>query len=212
MIVARAECRGSAFGYLLNPFRLSFFSGLALELSYDELRRIYRLEKNTSKLVEVDDDFFEKLNAFMKVEKEEYLKSLRDLSSSKARNFSNLKKMVQEIFALREKKLLNRALVSSRTGDLSMRKVSAEEKQAFRELLKIIALHRKSLPEIFDGDTLKISDIAADSDSLFRIMKDVPAFVGTDMKEYGPFSKGEVIPLPQKIAELLLSRKLAAEK
>jgi len=212
VIVARAECRGSAFGYLLNPFRLSFFSGLALELSYDELRRIYRLEKNTSKLVEVDDDFFEKLNAFMKVEKEEYLKSLRDLSSSKARNFSNLKKMVQEIFALREKKLLNRALVSSRTGDLSMRKVSAEEKQAFRELLKIIALHRKSLPEIFDGDTLKISDIAADSDSLFRIMKDVPAFVGTDMKEYGPFSKGEVIPLPQKIAELLLSRKLAAEK
>ena len=44
-----------------------------MNVSYDELRRIYRLEKNTSKLVEVDDDFFEKLNAFMKSEKEEYL-------------------------------------------------------------------------------------------------------------------------------------------
>ena len=185
---------------------------MALNVSYDELRRIYRLEKNTSKLVEVDDDFFEKLNAFMKSEKEEYLKSLRDISTSKARNFSNLKKMVQEIFALREKKLLNRALVASRTGDVALQKVSSEEKVTFIELLKLMALHRKSLAELFDGEPQSFSIAEASSGELFSVLRDVPAFVGTDMKEYGPFSRGEVVPLPQKIAELLLSRKLVVEK
>ena len=32
-----------------------------MRLDYDELRRIHRLEKNTSKLVEVEDDFISSL-------------------------------------------------------------------------------------------------------------------------------------------------------
>ena len=41
-----------------------------MELSYDEIRRIHRLEKNTSRLVEVEPDFYNQLRAFVKQEKE----------------------------------------------------------------------------------------------------------------------------------------------
>jgi len=40
----------------------------------------------------------------------------------------------------------------------------------------------------------------------------VPAFVGADMKEYGPFRKGQLIELPAETAEILLARKLAVRQ
>ena len=65
-----------------------------MKLDYDELRKIYRLEKNNSKLAEVDEDFLDLLNDFFKAQKKDYLKSLNDLSSSRAKTFSNLKKII----------------------------------------------------------------------------------------------------------------------
>ena len=65
------------------------------ELSYDEIRRIYRLEKNTSKLVELPEDFYNLLNDFVKEQKENYIQNLKDFSIEEARNFANLKKMVE---------------------------------------------------------------------------------------------------------------------
>jgi hypothetical protein len=43
------------------------------------------------------------------------------------------------------------------------------------------------------------------------ILKNVPTFVGTDMKEYGPFSEGDEVELPEKVAKLFVTRKLAKE-
>ena len=74
------------------------------------------MEKNSAQLVEVEDDFFSSLEEFLLSEKESYLKSLKDPSSSKARDFSNLHKLVVELFEIREKKLLNKALVALHTG------------------------------------------------------------------------------------------------
>jgi DNA replication initiation complex subunit (GINS family) len=62
-----------------------------MRLDYDELRRIHRLEKNTSKLVEVDEDFISSLENFVEDEKKKYLDSLKNFSSSQAREFTNLK-------------------------------------------------------------------------------------------------------------------------
>ena len=40
-----------------------------------------------------------------------------------------------------------------------------------------------------------------------KVLSDIPEFVGTDMKEYGPFKKGEVVTLPLKISKLLSDKK-----
>lgn len=179
------------------------------ELSYDELRRIYRLEKNTSRLVEVDESFFSDLKDFIKEQKAVYLKSLKNLSMSKAKDFSNLKRMVEEIFLIREKKLLNKALVSSRTGEIMDEKISSVEKKAFSEMLNVLQKHKRVLNEVFGIDELDFEKSAIDLNNIsVRIIKDIPAFVGTDMKEYGPFSIGQNLSLPPKIANLLVSRKL----
>ncbi len=42
-----------------------------------------------------------------------------------------------------------------------------------------------------------------------RILKSIPAFIGTDYNTYGPYEEGAVVDLPPGVAEILLVRNLA---
>jgi len=181
-----------------------------MNISYDEIRRIHRLEKASNKLVEVEEDFLDVLNDFMLEEKKRYLEGLRELSSSKARDFTNLKKMVEEIFLIREKKLLNKALLCSRTGEMSEDKIALHEKRTLEGLLEVLAGYKSYLNGIFEeprsGREKTQETIAV------TLIKDVPSFVGADMKEYGPFEKNMTVKLPFRVAGLLISRNLAEQE
>ena len=181
-----------------------------MNISYDEIRSIYRLERNTNKLVEVEDDFFDSLNSFVAEEKKHYLAGLRDLSASKARDFINLKKMVEEIFLIREKKLLNKALICSRTGEIEKDKLALQERKTLDELLKVLEVHHSFLGAVFGEE----KPLARKNAELVPVMilKTLPSFVGSDMKEYGPFEDGMTVELPFKVAGLLVSRGLARQE
>ena len=179
-----------------------------MQIDYDEIRRIYRLEKSTSRLVDVEEDFYDSLNDFVADQKQEYLKSLKDFSITKARDFTNLKKMVEEIFSLREKKILNKALAASRTGETTKQNMCIQEKKTFAEILKVLQKHQVLLNEIFEVNNKKTKKKSAPSKVSVIVVKDVPSFVGSDMKEYGPFKQGQKVSIPVKVVTLLKSRKL----
>src|SRR3989338_8864650 len=182
-----------------------------MELSFDEVRRIHRLEKNTTKLVEVDLEFYSDLHEFLSKEKQDYLESLKDFSSIKARDFTNLKKKAEEFFALRTRKILGAALVASRTAEPDDSRMSSQEKKLYKEMLSLLGKHNKLLDGVFSDKDAKESE--RDLNTLaVEVLSDIPEFVGTDMKEYGPFKKGQPARLPVKIARLLISKKLVEEK
>ena len=179
-----------------------------MALSYDEIRRIHRLEKNSSQLVKVEPEFYTELHAFLVTEKQSYLKSLKNFSVSNSRDFTNLKRMVEEIFSMREKKILNKALVAARTEDYGEENLAMPETKMFRKSLNILKDYRKMLAEMFDAE-MQGDKSSKDLNNLsVRILSDIPAFIGSDMKEYGPYSKGDVIELPLHIGKLLGSRNL----
>jgi len=178
-----------------------------MRIDYDELRRIHRLEKNTSKLVEVEDDFIDLLTVFVEEEKKKYLASLKNFSSSDAREFANLKRIVDDIFQMREKKILNKALIAAHTKESEDENMAVQEKETFKKLLKILSEHRDLFDNLFGEKEKREIELVC-----VKILKDVPTFVGTDMKEYGPFVEGEKVELPSKIARLFVTRKIAEEK
>lgn len=185
-----------------------------MELSYDEIRRIHRLERNTSKLAELEEDFLESLIAFLKGEKKDYLDSLKEMNFSRDRDFINLKKMIEEIFSLREKKVLGMALIASRTNEFDEKNMFSEEKKFFRSLLALMKKNREALQETFLVGSEKKEEKKSKKEGnvSVKILSDVPSFIGTDMKEYGPYKKNEVIQLPSKIAKLFASRKLGVKE
>ena len=178
-----------------------------MRIDYDELRRVHRLEKNTSKLVEVEDDFIDSLNAFVEEEKKKYLASLKNFSSSEAREFTNLKRIVDDIFQMREKKILNKALIAAHTKEFDDEKMAWQEKETFKKVLKVLDEHRDLFDNLFGEKEKRDAEMVS-----LKILKDVPTFVGTDMKEYGPFSEGQSVELPSKIARMFVTRKIAEEK
>src|SRR3989338_3030786 len=99
------------------------------KVDYDEIRRIHRLEKSSTQLAELAENFYSELADFISAEKKRYLDSLKSLSSSKARDFTNLKRLVEEIFSLREKKMLNKALISLRTDEVLEQNLTLPEKK-----------------------------------------------------------------------------------
>lgn len=179
-------------------------------MDYDELRRIYRLEKNTSKLVKVDKTFFADLQEFVEKERQDYLNFLKEGNFTKAKDFTNLKKLVEELLSLREKKLLNAALISSRTEESPESNLCDDELKTFNKLLKILQDHREMYMQLFEASESARKAKGRDLNKIsLRILREVPSFVGVDMKEYGPFSPNQSIELPLKTAELLIERKLA---
>jgi DNA replication initiation complex subunit (GINS family) len=177
-----------------------------MRIDYDELRRIHRLEKNTSKLVEVEDDFIDSIGVFIEGEKKKYLASLKNFAASDAREFTNLKRIIEEIFLMREKKILNKALIAAHTKEVNEEKMASQERETFRKLLRLLDEHFDLLDSFFGEREKKESVLVS-----IKILKDVPTFVGTDMKEYGPFSEGQVVDLPSKVARLFVTRKIAQE-
>ncbi|MDD2531289.1 MAG: hypothetical protein PHO61_01200 [Candidatus ainarchaeum sp.] len=191
--------------FLIDLF-LNYFGFLVMRLDYDELRRIHRLEKNTSKLVEVDEDFISSLENFVEDEKKKYLDSLKNFSSSQAREFTNLKRIIDDIFQMREKKILNKALISAHTKDYDDTNMSVEEKEIFKKIYKILITHREIFSNLFGESEKEITDLVN-----VMILQDIPTFVGTDMKEYGPYSQGQEVKLPQKVSRMFITRKMAKE-
>jgi len=182
-------------------------------LDYDEVRRVHRLEKNSSQLTELEINFFEALKELMKKERDQFLHGLKNGSITKARDYHNLEQVVRETIAIREKKILNRALISSRTNEASYSGLLETEQQLFKELLSILKSHKTEMNVLFgeNNKQTKTKEKALKALSL-QILSDVPSFIGTDLKEYGPFVKDQAVELPKKTADLLVERKLAIQK
>lgn len=177
-----------------------------MNINFDELRRIHRLEKNTSKLVDVSDDFIDSIAEFVEEEKKTYLESIKNFSSQNAREFTNLKRIVDEIFSMRKKKILNKALIASHTKESNLENMASQEKDFFKKLLNVIDEYSSCYENFFGEKSNKVEE------TKIKMLKDVPTFVGTDMKEYGPFKKDDVVEIPVKVAKVFLARKIAEEQ
>ncbi len=227
-----------------------------MALDFEEMRRIYRLEKSTARLVDVPPDFFVQLHGLIEEERKKYFDSLKDLNTTRARDFGNLKKLVDEWFVVREKKLLNTVLMAARLEEMDNQHMAVEEKVMAGHVYNALMLHRLMTKHVLEANGEFISMIAPEKNSAelkhkekenelekkdvqhvekivqtippssvsisspsspadvslvvrpIKILSDIPSFVGTDLKEYGPYKPGQVIDLPEKIAQLFISRKL----
>lgn len=181
-------------------------------MDYAEVRRIHRLEKNSSQLSEVSSDFFLELKSLLSKERKKYLASLQNGSVSKS-NYPNLEEMVREIMSIREKKILNKALIAAQTNEYSLKGVSAKEKELFKGVLKKLKEFKEEVNTLFQSKEKKKTEKKKDLKKLsIQMLSGAPSFIGADMKEYGPFEKGETVELPTKTAKILIERKLGVEE
>jgi len=173
-------------------------------LTYSKLRNIEQNEKMASSLTNVGVDFYQEALEYIK-ELEEKIEEepLKDPASRKLLLLSdelrNTKRVLNNIFERREKKIIMAALLAARTEKKPPENLTREEKIFYESLVELLKENRKKIFEAKKKEFLTI-----------RILKDLPQFVGNDMKKYS-LHKEDVISLPVDVAKILIEREAAEE-
>lgn len=112
----------------------------------------------------------------------------------------SIKRIVQDLLEVRERKLLSLSLSFIRSGVISDN-MTSEEQEFFEIVVKNIKDFQKKRKVSTEGEPRKLGSIA--------LLDDLPEFVGIDMENYGPFRKGDVANIPEENANLLIDKKIA---
>jgi hypothetical protein len=91
---------------------------------------------------------------------------------------------------------------------LPLSALSTEEKKVFSNFLSFIKEYQLFRNNLFQRTTSKANTKKPPKRLVLRILKDIPALIGSDMKSYGPFLVEDVTSLPSENAELLIKQGL----
>lgn len=176
-------------------------------LDIDELRKIYRLETKSPNLSKLDADFYKELKKFLTDERKKYAQEMKDsFSARNIKRLETIKKMVEKIRELRLKKCMNMCLMYSRTNDFSDEGLIDFEIDFAKGIIKLIDKQNDQTQQIMG---IKKADVKNIKDLIkVKFLQEIPAFIGGDLKEYGPFEKEEVCELPEDVTKLLESKKI----
>ncbi len=168
-------------------------------LSYSKLRNIEQREKASSFLTDIGPDFYKQAIQHIKeLEERVEEEKIKNPASKKlvllADELRNTKRVWENIFERREKKIVLAALSAVRGGKAIPENLTREEKVFYEALVSLLKEHRKRIFESQEKEFV-----------IVRITKDIPQFVGSDMKKYS-LKKEDVISLPPDVAKVLLAR------
>ncbi|RLF77699.1 hypothetical protein DRN32_07570 [Thermococci archaeon] len=167
-------------------------------ITFELIRKIQREERASPKLTKLPENFYENVKSYIE-QKEEIARTKDDRKV--ALEAKNVKRIVEDIFNRRERKILNQALITARTS-IPPENLTEEERRFFEKVLSAIMERRKSL-------LLKLLGEKGETINLVVFKEDVPQFVGSDGKTYGPFHKGDIARIPEDNAKLLMEKGLA---
>ena len=161
-------------------------------LTYESIRKILDEEKATGRLTNIPDNFF--------VEAMNYLDKKAKVAEEEWR-LDSARRRLQDIIEIRERKIINSA-VNAVKANVALDNLTPEERELFDSLVNVIKFFRQKVQKQMD---------IKDKEELVVFLEPVEEFVGTTLKNYGPFRAGDIATVPKQIAELLV-KKGAAEK
>ncbi|MDD5417707.1 MAG: hypothetical protein PHW96_02350 [Candidatus Nanoarchaeia archaeon] len=206
--------------------------------TYEQLRKVQRSERMSNDLERLDQLFYNVVSRYIKAR----ISAIEDSRSKKdvfslgnagkiEAELQNIRKIMHEIYELRERKIIRDAALSIISGDKfhdTTRMLSFEEKMYY-DTVELLKNYRNNiLHPILTGDTIKIEMNTNETDlpdedakesgetnqnnnKIVRIIAPLQEFAWKEGKTYGPFKTEDVISLPRHLAEMLIKYKKAEE-
>ena len=196
-----------------------------ISLTYEKLFDITRKEKNSEEIQKLDKDFFNNVIEYLNdkaniLHKEKqgslFSKSEKELT---AKQLENIKKLITELTMRREQKLMNLAIIKSRTNSslVDTSTLLDEEKILFKNMVNLLDEYKqKVLFKILSGQNpekptpLAEKNVSENNDAVQKIsvefVAEVPKFIGKELEIYGPYEKGQSTSLPFDVANILIKK------
>jgi len=174
------------------------------EFSYEDVKRTWLAEKTSRRLAEIPDEFYQNVaNHVAQLNLE--LKHSEPLRGELLREeLRDVFRMIQEIHLSRVLKAIDEIAQGRLPAPLLER-----ERHTFSEIRQSLEkLHVELVSSTMTGKAGLV--VPREITNVLLIMQaEVPPIVGDDLRQYGPFKKGEIVSLPRRSAELMVKHGLA---
>ena len=161
-------------------------------LSYADLEKTLRVERTTPTLQKLQSGFYDEARALA--------------ANPQVGEYKDaIKECLEKTYYLRANKIVHyagRATVQTKPPE----NILPEEMPLYNKLLEAVFENRATL---LDKPVEYVPPQAAKPTVKVRMKLAMPAIIGSDSKEYGPFKEDDVVELPQDSANLLIDRKVA---
>ena len=191
---------------------------MASPLSYEYLYDLLRREKTQPEIQKLESAFLADLREYLTARinhiKEQSSKpSVFSTQESIAteKQLENIKRIIRELYERRETKILTLALSSSRTSaKYDTNVLLEEERKLFVSVKELLDKSRAATFESLSKEE-EPKEINAGLGRQVKFLNPTPQFLGTDLKQYGPFEQEHITSLPEDIAQLLIKNKRVEE-
>lgn len=205
-------------------------------LTYETLYELLRKEKARPELGKLDENFLSEALNYLKEKQQSYDDNLvkNDIFSQSERDklhiqITNIRKIMRDLYDLRERKILTMAVNHSRTGAYisDTAHLQPSEQDMFNATCTILKQYRTGVlhrllelrePDIMPailpipGKKEKIQEKSIeDNAKTVRFLDTVDQFVGEELETYGPYNPNDVASLPQTLANILIEQGKAVE-
>jgi DNA replication factor GINS len=175
---------------------------------YRQLYEIWKQELENAELARLPPNFYKGIVEYVKRLKQEG--RMLDKRTVKAnllrKEMQNMKLMILELTRVRYRKIVRKAAEGE---NVSREALTAEEEQIYAKISPLVETISNFATEILHGHELGTMIDQRHQRIAVRLLNDVPAIVGADMKTYGPFRTEDVASLPIENAKILVRQGLA---
>lgn len=174
---------------------------------YNELHNAWKYEIENEELGNLTLDFYSKLSDYINSLREENALETKKSIKSKLllHELKHVTCMTEELILTRYQKLIK---IIDTKKKVPISTLAAEEKKIFPNLLSFINDYQLFRNNLFQGNNKVVNVKKSPKRVVLRVLKDIPALIGSDMKTYGPFQVEDVASLPPDNAELLIKQGL----
>ena len=160
-------------------------------ISYADLEKAFRQERAAPTLQKLPADFYGEAVA---------LQENPDVGDFR----ESITQYLEKIFSLRANKIIHYAGRAA-TDTKPPENILQAEQSLYDDLIGAVARHKSLMLDA--KAAARPRDVRPQVK--VRILQALPAIVGSDSKEYGPFREDDVVELPEDSAGLLIGRKIA---
>jgi DNA replication initiation complex subunit (GINS family) len=188
-------------------------------ISYDELRKIQNSERDNHALQKIDSSFFDKVKEYVSTKKK-----IIDENDGKDNTFArqtfekgtqelkNTQKILQDICSRRQKKIIMQAMTNLTAKVHNTETMLPEEEELYNQMISVLGSNeRLFMSKLEDKDERIIIKKGEKNLKLLRVLDGVPSFAWSDGKNYGTFSKEDIVNLPNDVGEILIKQGKAFE-
>jgi len=175
---------------------------------YEQLYNAWKLELEKTDLEKLPAGFYSNVTEYVKRLKEDsrMLEKRATKANLLSEELRNTKRMISQLVRLRQRKIV---LTLIKGGELPQDSLTPEEKGIYSTLAPVAEAVQSFAKDIMRGQLPVMREEEKRKKVALRFLKEVPAIIGADMKNYGPFEIEDIATLPLENTKILTKQGMA---